>query len=138
MRVENRVSKEPYAIKIIDRTRASHMCASELHVLRRVRHPNIIKLVEVFEESLKLYLVIELATGGELCERVISKGSFSEPVCNIFIYLLLLFQFLINAKVTYQFLNLFVPCFYYFNGHWAYFLHIHTTFFLIIFYHKAV
>lgn len=79
VRVENRVSKEPYAIKIIDRTRASHMCASELHVLRRVRHPNIIKLVEVFEESLKLYLVIELATGGELCERVISKGSFSEP-----------------------------------------------------------
>ena len=81
VRVEDRASKQPYAIKIIDRNRASQMCDSELNVLRRVRHPNIITLLEVFESASKLYLVIELATGGELFERIVTKTCFSEPVC---------------------------------------------------------
>ena len=33
---------------------------------------------ELFETPQKLYLVVELVTGGELFDRIVEKGSFSE------------------------------------------------------------
>lgn len=54
------------------------VCASELNILRRVSHHNIIQLIEVFEAQDKVYMVMELATGGELFDRIIAKGSFTE------------------------------------------------------------
>lgn len=47
MRVEHRITRQPYAIKMVDRTRGLDMCEAELNVLRRVRHENIISLIEV-------------------------------------------------------------------------------------------
>lgn len=41
-------------------------------------HPNIIRLFEVFEDEKDLYLVMELCTGGELFDRIIKFGHFSE------------------------------------------------------------
>jgi serine/threonine protein kinase len=37
-----------------------------------------VKLEEVFETSKKLYMVLELLTGGELFDRVVKKSKFSE------------------------------------------------------------
>lgn len=78
VRVENRTTKVPYAIKMIDREEGKEVFEAELSVLRRVRHKYIIQLVEVFESKDKVYMVMELATGGELFDRIISKGSFPE------------------------------------------------------------
>ncbi|XP_067651218.1 serine/threonine-protein kinase H1 homolog [Haliotis asinina] len=78
VRVEHRVTKQPYAIKMIDRVQGKEVFESELNVLRRVRHMYIIQLVEVFETPEKVYMVMELATGGELFDRIIAKGSFTE------------------------------------------------------------
>lgn len=78
VRVENRVTKQPYAIKMIDRVQGKEVFESEINVLRRVRHTNIIQLIEVFETKEKVYMVMELATGGELFDRIIAKGSFTE------------------------------------------------------------
>lgn len=78
VRVEHRVTKQPYAIKMIDRLQGKEVFESELNVLRRVRHQYIIQLVEVFEAPEKVYMVMELATGGELFDRIIAKGSFTE------------------------------------------------------------
>lgn len=78
VRVEHRVTKQPYAIKMIDRIQGKEVFESELCVLRRVRHAYIIQLVEVFETRDKVYMVMELATGGELFDRIIAKGSFTE------------------------------------------------------------
>lgn len=41
-------------------------------------HPNVIKLYENFEDSRNVYLVMELCDGGELFDRIIEKGHFSE------------------------------------------------------------
>lgn len=79
VRVEHRTTRQPYAIKMVDRVRGKEMCEAELVVLRRVRHSYIIRLIEVFESVDKLYMVVELATGGELFERVVSRGCFTEP-----------------------------------------------------------
>uniref|UniRef100_F7BGM9 Protein serine kinase H2 n=1 Tax=Ornithorhynchus anatinus TaxID=9258 RepID=F7BGM9_ORNAN len=80
IRVEQKATKQPFAIKLIETSRREgrEVCTSELSVLRRVSHCNIIQLIEVFEIRDRVYLVMELATGGELLDRVIAQGSFTE------------------------------------------------------------
>merc|ERR1719181_1311776 len=41
-------------------------------------HPNIIKLFESFEDHRNIYLILELCTGGELFDRIIDSGHFTE------------------------------------------------------------
>merc|ERR1719281_1423460 len=41
-------------------------------------HPNIIKLHETFEDHRNIYLIMELCTGGELFDRIIEAGHFTE------------------------------------------------------------
>ncbi|KAM5158196.1 serine/threonine-protein kinase H2 [Mantella aurantiaca] len=80
VRVEHRATRQPFAIKMIE-TRAKEgkeVCEVELNILRRVSHHNIIQLIEVFEAHDRVYMVMELATGGELFDRIIAKGSFTE------------------------------------------------------------
>ncbi|GBO34459.1 Calcium/calmodulin-dependent protein kinase type 1, partial [Araneus ventricosus] len=43
-----------------------------------LKHPNIVQLVETFEDKNKVYLVMELVTGGELFDRIVEKGSYTE------------------------------------------------------------
>ncbi|XP_065119018.2 serine/threonine-protein kinase H1 [Paramisgurnus dabryanus] len=80
VRVEHRCTRQPFAIKLLEvKGREGHnTCQAELGVLRRVNHANVIHLVEVFETAHRVYLVLELATGGELLERVVARGSFRE------------------------------------------------------------
>uniref|UniRef100_A0A158QXD8 Calcium/calmodulin-dependent protein kinase type 1 (inferred by orthology to a C. elegans protein) n=1 Tax=Nippostrongylus brasiliensis TaxID=27835 RepID=A0A158QXD8_NIPBR len=44
----------------------------------RLRHPNIVQLYDTFEEKQYVYLVMELVTGGELFDRIVAKGSYTE------------------------------------------------------------
>ena len=39
---------------------------NEIEILKQVDHPNIVKLIEVFEDERHWCLVMELMTGGEL------------------------------------------------------------------------
>jgi len=46
--------------------------------MRKLNHENIIKLHEVYESENHIYLVLELLSGGELFERIIQKGQYTE------------------------------------------------------------
>ena len=51
---------------------------NELDILRLVDHPNIIQYYETYTDGTYLHIVTELCTGGELFDRIIHKGRFSE------------------------------------------------------------
>ncbi|WOL14781.1 hypothetical protein Cni_G23562 [Canna indica] len=52
----------------------------EISALRRLRHPHILRLQEVLASRSKVYLVLELAKGGELFSRVEGRGRFPEDL----------------------------------------------------------
>lgn len=70
-----------FAVKIIDKKALKgkeDSLENEIKVLRRLTHPNIVQLLETYEDKLKVYLVMELVTGGELFDRIVEKGSYTE------------------------------------------------------------
>ncbi|OQS05504.1 calcium-dependent protein kinase [Thraustotheca clavata] len=68
------------AIKTIPKVKVSRpeTLKREIEILRSVDHPNIIKLFDVFEDARHLHLVTELCTGGELFDRIIARGHYTE------------------------------------------------------------
>ncbi|CDS12016.1 hypothetical protein LRAMOSA04212 [Lichtheimia ramosa] len=72
-----------YACKIINKKLMEgreHMIRNEINILRKISqgHKNILSLVDYFETLNNLYLVTELAMGGELFDRIWQKGSYFE------------------------------------------------------------
>jgi calcium-dependent protein kinase len=51
----------------------------EIEMLKRLDHPNIIKLYEIYEDEKRYYLVTELCTGGELFDELTKRENFDEP-----------------------------------------------------------
>lgn len=76
----HRESGKRVAIKTIPKAKVSRpeTLRREIEILKTVDHPNIIKLYEVYEDSRNLHLVTELCTGGELFDRIIAKGHYTE------------------------------------------------------------
>ncbi|XP_059470808.1 serine/threonine-protein kinase DCLK1 isoform X2 [Neocloeon triangulifer] len=76
-----RKTGEYFALKIIDKDKCKgkeHMIASEVAILRRVRHPNIVHLYAEFDFPRQLYLVMELVKGGDLFDAIAAANKFNE------------------------------------------------------------
>ncbi|KAK7522865.1 Ca/Cm-dependent protein kinase A [Phyllosticta citriasiana] len=54
------------------------MVYDELEMLQRLKHPHIVRFHDWFESKDKYYIVTQLATGGELFDRICEKGRFTE------------------------------------------------------------
>ena len=69
-----------YALKVIDMSKCDNKddITREVAILHMLTHPNIMRLYEVFYEVRTVVLVTELVAGGELFDRIIEKGSYSE------------------------------------------------------------
>ncbi|KAJ0092003.1 hypothetical protein Patl1_26307 [Pistacia atlantica] len=51
----------------------------EVDIMRRLpKHPNIVSFKEAYEDKEACYLVMELCEGGELFDRIVSKGHYTE------------------------------------------------------------
>lgn len=86
------------AIKVIDKPAAADAAMEprivrEVSAMRRLNHhPNILKLYEVMATKTKIYLVMELASGGELFAKLARRGKFSESAARRY-YCLFFFLF---------------------------------------------
>jgi hypothetical protein len=50
----------------------------EIDILKEMRHPNIIRLYDTFDEKEYYYLVTEKMMGGELFDRIVQKSYYNE------------------------------------------------------------
>ncbi|KVI08278.1 Calcium-binding EF-hand [Cynara cardunculus var. scolymus] len=51
----------------------------EVDIMRHLpSHPNIVRYKDVFEDKEAIYLVMELCEGGELFDRIVAKGHYTE------------------------------------------------------------
>ena len=82
-RVESTKTKLPFAIKAMEirSLRGRELFESELNVLKTMssdQHKNIIKFIDVIHSKHYGYIVMELATGGDLLERIQSQNFLGE------------------------------------------------------------
>jgi len=76
----NKATKQKRAVKALSKTQMKNIekFKEEIRIMQMMDHPNIIKLYEAFEDKVKVYLVMELCAGGELFDRIIELGHFTE------------------------------------------------------------
>mmetsp|Transcript_66719 Transcript_66719/g.150658 ORF Transcript_66719/g.150658 Transcript_66719/m.150658 type:complete len:518 (-) Transcript_66719:45-1598(-) len=69
-----------YAVKAIPKGNVGNMGQfwQEVANMKRMDHPNIVRLYETFEDNKRIYLVMELCRGGELFHRIVKAGHFTE------------------------------------------------------------
>jgi len=76
-------SGQRYAIKIIDKAKFQTdkqrwRIQNEIELHKKSKHPFIAHFVEYYESDIDICLVMELCEGGELFNRIVERGCFSE------------------------------------------------------------
>ena len=62
---------------------------TELAIIKVIEHPNIVELIDVYEDEDKIYIMLELMKGGELFDYIIQKLIVSEFETALVVYQLL-------------------------------------------------
>jgi len=78
----NRVTKEEVAIKIMNKTDDEEELSAlrgEIEIMRKIMDAqHVVRLQDVYETEDKTMLVLDLVVGGELFEKIVARGSYSE------------------------------------------------------------
>jgi len=78
-------NKKAVAIKVIKKDanmNDEESMATELEILRLVRHRFLLNCYELFESTEQLWVVMELVRGGPLVDRLVKQGVYSEAVAS--------------------------------------------------------
>ncbi|VVC36337.1 Hypothetical protein CINCED_3A017004 [Cinara cedri] len=81
---------EQVAVKVIDKNKLEEVSRNHLYqevrCMKLVQHPNVVRLYEVIDTHSKLYLILELADGGDLYDYIMRhEGGLSEQLaCEYF------------------------------------------------------
>jgi serine/threonine protein kinase len=89
-----------YAIKILKKgnpnlnSKFLELVLTEVQTMSQLNHPNIVNLIEYNKDGVVekkdgakesvIYIVLELATGGELFDFVAMTGRFSDKICRYY------------------------------------------------------
>ena len=83
----HKTTGEEVALKVIPaknyrhNERAKSLLRTEVAVMSRIRklhHPNLMNFKHTFEDAEKIVMVLEILSGGELFDRIVKKGHYSE------------------------------------------------------------
>ena len=73
---------ELFAVKCIKKSMVEgddiKLLIREVRIMKKLNHPHILKLYEVFEDDTGFYLVMELVKGKELFDKIVERGQYSE------------------------------------------------------------
>jgi serine/threonine protein kinase len=77
------VTKQEFALKKIKKNtltdcKALHQVYNEICILKKVDHPNVIKLYKVYENQKNICLIMEYTPYGNLCQRLKARNLFTE------------------------------------------------------------
>ncbi|XP_026065180.1 calcium/calmodulin-dependent protein kinase type 1D-like [Carassius auratus] len=78
---EERSTGKMFAVKCIPKKALKGKESSienEIAVLRKIKHENIVALEDICESPNHLYLIMQLVSGGELFDRIVEKGFYTE------------------------------------------------------------
>jgi hypothetical protein len=82
--VRSKVTKKKFACKKIAKVGMNEKkmanLRKEVNIMSRLDHPNIIKLVDAFEDSKYLVIISELCTGGELYDHLIKAETYTQEM----------------------------------------------------------
>jgi serine/threonine protein kinase len=89
----HKVTKEKYACKKIRKDAIINDLQSminEVEILKRLRHRHVIAANEIYESSKCVWIILELVTGGNLLDHIISCKIFTEATAARLMYQLLI------------------------------------------------
>ena len=103
-KAKDRVSKEIRAIKAISVDSLSETeFENEINILKKVDHPNIIKLHEVYLNNNFVYMIEEYCKGGDLFDYIKMQRYFTEKkAANIMYQLLSAINHLHSMKIVHR------------------------------------
>ncbi|XP_042321347.1 calcium/calmodulin-dependent protein kinase type 1G isoform X2 [Sceloporus undulatus] len=85
--VKHRTTGQLFALKCIKKspvTQESNL-ENEIAVLKKIKHDNIVTLEDIYESTTHYYLVMQLVSGGELFDRILERGVYTEKDASIVI-----------------------------------------------------
>lgn len=76
-------TQEAVAIKILDKEKIQkqnmgNQIKKEISIMKMVKHKYVVGMVEVLASKTKIFIVLELVTGGELFDKIVQIGKFNE------------------------------------------------------------
>ena len=79
LHVVKKETEKVYALKIINKESYTETCVkTEIDILRQLSHPSIIQLHYLHESRSHVYMIMNLAQGGDLFDWLLKHGRFSE------------------------------------------------------------
>ncbi|XP_043572580.1 calcium/calmodulin-dependent protein kinase type 1-like [Chiloscyllium plagiosum] len=83
---KERATDKMVALKCVQKSDVNDISLeNEIAVLRRIKHENIVALEDIYESPTHFYLVMQLVLGGELFDRILERGVYTEKDASILI-----------------------------------------------------
>lgn len=89
---ENETIGEPVAFKVLNKHKIRKLgmqekVKREVKAMKKLQHPHIVCLYQVIDTQSDIFLALELATGGDMYDRICSHGKVSLPIISLGIFL---------------------------------------------------
>ncbi|KAI4883595.1 hypothetical protein NFI96_020711 [Prochilodus magdalenae] len=83
--VKEKNTGKRFALKCVVKKNRNTSLENEIAVLKRIKHENIVALEDFYESQTHYYLVMQLVSGGELFDRLLDRGMYSEKDASLVI-----------------------------------------------------